>query len=385
MHITPVIPDGYDGQVKRLTCRICKHLFYLAMADYERLGEVSYCHECSLILLEELGRNQMGSGSIPPAQTPLRSSLPFRQTSIPVHQSPEPVSASSRSPIHVPLPRSIDREKMTVAQLLEEAKMLDKTWRYKEALFSYEQALQRDPGCLEALYGKGEMLSQLDQNREALAVYEGILQLDPTSARAWGEKGYALISLDRYTEAQIAFDYALQRDPSDSRAQSGSHFLSCYIFHTQEVGGNADRVKRQTAAKETLTKPCRSARDYHEAGNALISLKRYDEAFAAFARSIELDPLNLDVYERVASLRYYRGIMKNRWLCTTRRSRSSFVAHSFMQRGPRRLSTWNGIKTHWMPVTGQLSSMRAAQALTPRRARFFTCYGDSGKLSMHLM
>jgi len=45
VNITPVIPDGYNGQVKRLTCRICKHLFYLAMADYERLGEVSYCHE----------------------------------------------------------------------------------------------------------------------------------------------------------------------------------------------------------------------------------------------------------------------------------------------------------------------------------------------------
>jgi hypothetical protein len=43
---------------------------------------------------------------------------------------------------------------MTVAQLLEEANMLDKTWRYKEALASYEQALQRDAGCLAAFYGR---------------------------------------------------------------------------------------------------------------------------------------------------------------------------------------------------------------------------------------
>ena len=54
MNITPVIPDGYNGPIKQLTCRICKHLFYLTMADYERLQEVSYCHECSLILLEKL-------------------------------------------------------------------------------------------------------------------------------------------------------------------------------------------------------------------------------------------------------------------------------------------------------------------------------------------
>src|SRR6266568_5338439 len=256
MNITSVIPDGYNGPVKQLTCRICKHLFYLAMADYERLREVSYCHECSLILLEELEKNQAVRGSILPRQATRRASLPSEQVPVPVLRPPEPAFVSPRPSLRVPQPRSIDRDKMTVAQLLEEAKMLDKTWRYKEALVSYEQALQRDPGCPAAFYGKGEMLKQLSRPKEALAVYEDIVQLDPTSARAWGKKGYALIALHSYTEAQAAFDHALQRDPSDSRAQSGSHFLSCYIFHTQEDGGNADRVKRHTAAKETLAKPC---------------------------------------------------------------------------------------------------------------------------------
>ena len=64
------------------------------------------------------------------------------------------------------------RDKMTVDQLLEEAKMLDKTWRYKEALASYEQALQCDQGCLAALYGKAEMLRQLNRPEEAKAAYE---------------------------------------------------------------------------------------------------------------------------------------------------------------------------------------------------------------------
>src|SRR2546422_766898 len=72
MNITPVIPDGYNGTVKQLTCRICKHIFYLTMADYDRLQEVHYCHECSLVLREELERNQMASDSIPTTQTPFR-------------------------------------------------------------------------------------------------------------------------------------------------------------------------------------------------------------------------------------------------------------------------------------------------------------------------
>ena len=130
MNITPVIPDGYNGPVKRLTCRICKHLFYLTMAEYDRLQEVHYCHECSLILREELGRNQMVPGSLPSTQKPLPTTLPFKQTSMPVQRPPDPASLSRQPSLPVPQPRSIDRDKMTVDQLLEEAKMLDKTWRY---------------------------------------------------------------------------------------------------------------------------------------------------------------------------------------------------------------------------------------------------------------
>jgi tetratricopeptide (TPR) repeat protein len=189
MNITPVIPDGYNGPIKQLSCLICKHLFYLTLADYDRLVEVHYCHECSLILREELERNQMGSGSMPPIETPPPASLRVKQASTRVLRSPEPAYVSHRPSLPVPQPRSIDRDKMTVAQLLEEAKMLDKTWRYKEALTSYEQALQRDTGCQEALYGKGEMLSQLGRPGEALAVYDEILHRDPTSAKACGGKG----------------------------------------------------------------------------------------------------------------------------------------------------------------------------------------------------
>src|SRR5258708_24264728 len=148
MNITPVIPDGYNGPIKQLTCRICKHLFYLTMADYERLREVSYCHECSLILLEELERNQAPPSNMPPKQTPRPASLPLKQASAPVHRPPEPTIASPRPSLRGPQPRFIDLDKMTVGQVLETAKILVTTCRYKDALISYQQSLQRDPLCL---------------------------------------------------------------------------------------------------------------------------------------------------------------------------------------------------------------------------------------------
>ncbi len=57
MNITPITPDGYNGPIKQLTCRICKRLFYITQDDYRHLSEVRYCHECSRILLEELQNN----------------------------------------------------------------------------------------------------------------------------------------------------------------------------------------------------------------------------------------------------------------------------------------------------------------------------------------
>jgi hypothetical protein len=65
MDITPLIPDGYNGPIKRLTCSICKHMFYITQDDYHRHPEVRFCHECSLILHEELEKTQ-GVSTVPP-------------------------------------------------------------------------------------------------------------------------------------------------------------------------------------------------------------------------------------------------------------------------------------------------------------------------------
>src|SRR5712691_6157359 len=124
MIITPLIPDGYDGPVKQLTCRICKHVFYVSQQDYQRFPEVRFCHECSLILLEEFQFTQSVKVSIPPTETKEKPVVPA-----PSRPSIQPVA-----PVPIPQPRTIDREKMTVEQLLEEGWLLRKIWRDKEAL-----------------------------------------------------------------------------------------------------------------------------------------------------------------------------------------------------------------------------------------------------------
>ncbi len=51
MEITPLIPDGFNGPIKRLSCASCHHYFYVSQEGYQSLHPL-YCHECSLKRVE---------------------------------------------------------------------------------------------------------------------------------------------------------------------------------------------------------------------------------------------------------------------------------------------------------------------------------------------
>src|SRR6266571_4042681 len=225
MNITPIIPNGYNGPIKQLTCHICKHLFYITQDDHRRLSEVRYCHECSLILLEELQNNHGAAAVDSPTTTKTAQ----------VNSSPPRLPLQSSPPVRLPVPRTLDREKMTVEQVLAEAQMFKKTWRYREALRSYEEALQREPGCITALHGRASMLSMLDRPREALVVYEEVLRLEPASTKALSRKGWTLGRLKRYEEAFAAFDAALQLDPAHGEATIGKRFFLMHLDRDEEA------------------------------------------------------------------------------------------------------------------------------------------------------
>jgi len=297
MNITPIIPDGYNGPIKQLTCYICKRLFYITQDDYRRSKEVRYCHECSLILLEELQHNQGAAA--------LRS--PTTTKTAPAKSPPPRLPLQSSPPVRLPAPRTLDREKMTVEQVLAEAQLFEKTWRYREALRSYEEALQREPGCIAALHGRASMLSMLDRPREALVVYEELLRLEPASAKALSRKGWTLGRLKRYEEAFAAFDAALQLDPVCGEAFIGKRFFLSHLDRDEE----AEQLRRpetgREARPEDATRPCSTADDYYQRGLALSALVRDEDALRSFEECLRLDPLHIEVYERIDLIHLVKG------------------------------------------------------------------------------
>jgi tetratricopeptide (TPR) repeat protein len=66
----------------------------------------------------------------------------------------------------------------------------------------------------EEVYGKGLRLSQNGQLDEALSIFEYLILLDPTDCRVWNSKGITLAKLGRYQEASRAFKQSLIINPS---------------------------------------------------------------------------------------------------------------------------------------------------------------------------
>lgn len=47
MEITPELPDGFTGTIKRLHCAVCHTVFFVPQAFYEAY-QPAFCHECSI-------------------------------------------------------------------------------------------------------------------------------------------------------------------------------------------------------------------------------------------------------------------------------------------------------------------------------------------------
>src|SRR5260370_21366432 len=194
MKVTPLIPDVYHRSIKHLSCSICLHIFYVTLADYEQLSPISYCHECSVILHTELHTIQ------PPE---------VREVAL-----PSPSKIQPTPPPRVPQPRTIDREKLTPAQLVEEGNAHIKGWQYSKALASFNQALEKSATSAAAHCGRGTALYELKRYEEALASYDEAIRLDPTYAAAHAGKGVVLQHFKRRDEALAAYDQALQLNSS---------------------------------------------------------------------------------------------------------------------------------------------------------------------------
>ncbi len=81
--------------------------------------------------------------------------------------------------------------------------------KYAAAIGSFEQALEQDPGSVEALLGQGNALYALERYDEALAVYDRAVERAPDRPAPHMARANALTALGRKEEAAAAFARAM--------------------------------------------------------------------------------------------------------------------------------------------------------------------------------
>ncbi|WAC06107.1 MAG: tetratricopeptide repeat protein [Methanoregula sp.] len=120
---------------------------------------------------------------------------------------------------------------------------------YSQAVGSFEQAIQREPGYFEAWDGKADALNRAHDYPLALAASNNSLQINPSYVKGWINRGQILYSLgfmyedqfhdakkaDAYYNEQLAaFEKAVALDPENAEAWFNKGYALCGMGRCSE-------------------------------------------------------------------------------------------------------------------------------------------------------
>ena len=148
----------------------------------------------------------------------------------------------------------------------------------KEAIASYDKAIEFKPDYHLAHLIRGLALAELDRNEEAIASYDKAIQIKPDDHEAWNNRGNSLFALGRKEEAIASYDKAIEFKPDLHAAWSNR-------------GNSLSALGRKEEAIASYGKAIEFKPDLHEAwsnrGVSLDALGRKEEAIASYDKAIE--------------------------------------------------------------------------------------------------
>ena len=102
---------------------------------------------------------------------------------------------------------------------------------FREAIESFERAIELEPSNAAAWYNKGVSLFKVGQVDEAIASYEVAIGLDPRNSDYWYNKGNALYSKNLLNEAYAAYDVAIEL----TLMMSWPGWQGEYVYHVSSI------------------------------------------------------------------------------------------------------------------------------------------------------
>jgi tetratricopeptide (TPR) repeat protein len=155
------------------------------------------------------------------------------------------------------------------------------------ALADYSRAIEMDPRCAPAYFGRGQIRSNKGQLPEAEADYTKAVESDPKFAKAWFGRGMIRTYSNNEAGALADFTKAVEADPAYTLAWFNRGLLR--LSRKEYDGALADYTKAIDL------KPA-DADGYIGRGNAHASKGDHDKAIADYTKAIDLKPTSSSAY-----------------------------------------------------------------------------------------
>ena len=183
--------------------------------------------------------------------------------------------------------------KKEVSELISEGFDHQQLGRFEPARRAYEQAIELEPNCFDALHLLGVLYAQFRDFDRAIHFFRSALTVEPSNpfvlfnrANAYGNLGMHDLAL-----ADLDFALALQPDNAEGLLTKGSSLKA--------LGRNEDAL----ACLDHLIKICPEfAKAHNNRGVVLKSLKRTTEALSSYAEAIALEPKYVDAFNNLGIL-----------------------------------------------------------------------------------
>ena len=187
--------------------------------------------------------------------------------------------------------------------------------QYQAALNACQTARQNDnwDGIedIQAIEYEGEIYQQLQDYPKALDTYNEALARNPKNGVIWRKKAEVLQFIGDYAKAITANDWALQLMPEDRQTLT----QQCSLLNLTTQGQTPSPPEGYTKALESCDKALQTGKGswgdlgaayaWNQRGNALIGLKRYEEAVVSLKQALSLQPNYSEVWNNLSVAFWY--------------------------------------------------------------------------------
>ncbi len=157
----------------------------------------------------------------------------------------------------------------------------------EKAIAFFSEAIQLDPGLVDAYYDRGNVYLELEEFTRAVADFSQAIRLNPQYADAYYDRGNAHAEMEEYRKAIADYNEAIRLNPeyADAFFDRGDAWLE--LKNTRRAIADFDKAIRLEPE---------NADAHYARGNAYDEQGRTQLAIADYEKAIRLDPKHEDAY-----------------------------------------------------------------------------------------